>query len=64
MGDKSSKREECSRAKKAVEDASKRYWPAMGGFYPPYFGYGGYGGVPFGVPVGMPLGLGYGRYFG
>ena len=65
MGDKSAKREECARAKKAVEDASKRYWPAMGGFYPPYFGgFGGYGGygVPFGVPVGLPLG--YGNYFG
>ena len=65
LGDKSSKREECARAKKAVEDASKRYWPHMGGFYPPYFGYGGYGpygALPLGVPVGLPLG--YGNYFG
>ena len=56
VGDKSSKREECAKAQNAVKEASKRYWPAMAGFYPPYFAYGGYG-PPF-VPFG------YGRYFG
>ncbi|XP_028408429.1 uncharacterized protein LOC114530999 [Dendronephthya gigantea] len=66
LGDKSSKREECARAKKAVKDATKRYWPAMAGFYPPYFGgygYPGFGG--YGAPFVVPLGYGgYGRFLG
>lgn len=71
VADKASKREKCASAKKAVEDASKRYWPALGGLYPPYLGsYGAVGSysvpVPLGVPVGLPYGYGgyYGYWFG